>query len=322
MGTIGYHCSHEQFTPSELLGYVRRAEKAGFAAAMCSDHFHPWLAAQGQSGFAWSWLGAALQTTSLPMGVVNCPSQRYHPAIIAQAAATLSEMFPGRFWLALGTGQLLNEHITGDQWPPKNVRQQRLKECVGVMRALWAGETVTHEGHVRVHQATLYTRPTTRIQLVGAAVSAETAEWVGSWADALITVYKPTDELQQVIDAFRRGGGEEKPMYLQAQTSYAKTEEAARQAAYDQWRQCGLESSVLPELATPADFARETAELKPADFDSKVRISADLVQHAAWIQEYFQLGFEAVYLHQIGRDQERFIDELGESVLPSVTGMS
>ena len=320
MVTIGYHCSHEQFAPSRLLQYVRRAEAAGFTAAMCSDHFNPWLEDQGESGFAWSWLGAALATTSIPFGVVNAPGQRYHPAVIAQAVATLDELFPGRFWIALGTGQLLNEHITGADWPDKRIRQRRLLECVDVMSRLWAGETVTHNGLINVKDARLYTPPKQRIKSVGAAVSAETAKWVGSWADALITVFKPPKELKQVVDAFRRGGGEGKPMYLQAQTSYASTEDAARQAAFEQWRQCGLESSTLTELAAPADFERETSELVPADLDSKVQISADLKQHVAWIEEYFALGFEAVYLHQTGRDQERFIDAFGEHVLPAFAG--
>ncbi|MDY3558078.1 TIGR03885 family FMN-dependent LLM class oxidoreductase [Gemmata sp. JC673] len=322
MATIGYHCSHEQFAPSELLRYVRRAEQAGFRAAMCSDHFHPWSERQGQSGFAWSWLGAALQATALPFGTVNAPGQRYHPAVIAQAAATLAEMFPGRFWLALGTGQLLSEHVTGGKWPRKGTRQERLKECVTVMRALWAGETVTHDGLVTVTDAKLYTRPAQPPQVVGAAVSAETAEWVGSWADALITVFKPAEELKQVVEAFRRGGGAGKPMYLQAQTSYARTEDEAQQAAFDQWRQSGLDGDVLTELATPADFDRQAAGLKPEDLDTKVRISADLKRHAAWVAEYFSLGFEAVYIHQVGRDQERFIDAFGEHVLPALARRS
>jgi probable non-F420 flavinoid oxidoreductase len=322
MGIIGYHCSHEQFGPSELLHYARRAEAAGFTASMCSDHFHPWLEGQGQSGFAWSWLGAALASTSMSFGVVNAPGQRYHPAIVAQASATLAEMFSGRFWLALGTGQLLNEHITGHEWPDKSLRRERLRECVTVMKALWAGETVTHEGLITVKHAKLYSRPAQQLRIVGAAVSAESAQWVGSWADALITVFKPAKELRQVIDAFHRGGGEGKPMYLQAQTSYAKTEDTARQAAFDQWRQCGLESETLTELATPADFARKTSDLVPSDMDDKVRISADLKQHAAWIEEYFELGFDAVYLHQTGREQEQFIDAFGEHVLPAVTKRS
>src|SRR3954462_3616377 len=145
MVRIGFHASHELFPPRELLRMVEDAERAGFGAAMCSDHFHPWTERQGQSGFAWAWLGAALQATRLPFGVVCAPGQRYHPAIIAQAAATLAQMFPGRLWVALGTGQNLNEHINGGPWPPKPERQARLKEAVTVIRALWAGETVDHE---------------------------------------------------------------------------------------------------------------------------------------------------------------------------------
>ena len=138
MPVIGFHNSHEQIHPAELLTAVRHAEEVGFSAAMCSDHFAPWNLAQGHSGFAWSWLGAAMATTSLPFGVVNAPGQRYHPAIVAQAAATLGAMFPGRFWVALGSGEAVNEHITGQGWPRKDVRDARLRECVAIIRALLA----------------------------------------------------------------------------------------------------------------------------------------------------------------------------------------
>ena len=157
--TFGYHGSHEQHAPSKLLEYVRLAEQAGFTAAMCSDHFHPWIERQGQSGFTWSWLGAALQATRLTFGCVNAPGWRYHPAIIAQAVATLCEMYPERFWLAVGSGEALNEHITGERWPVKSERDERLIECVTVMRKLWAGETVTHHGRIVVEEAKLYTLP-------------------------------------------------------------------------------------------------------------------------------------------------------------------
>jgi probable non-F420 flavinoid oxidoreductase len=325
MATIGYHASHEQFAPSELLGFVRSAERAGFRAAMCSDHFHPWSDRQGQSGFAWSWLGAAMQATGLPFGVVNAPGQRYHPAIIAQAAATLAQMFPGRFWIALGSGQALNEHITGDRWPPKPERQARLKEAVGVIRALFAGEEVDHNpegtgGHIRVRRAKLYSRPEVPPRIIGAAVSAQTAEWVGSWADGLITVVKPPDELRRVVDAFRRGGGEGKPMLLQAQTCYAPDEAEARRAAYDQWRPNILDSAVLTELEMPEDFERESGGLTPDDLDGHIRISSDLGRHVAWLQEDIALGFEEIYVHQVGRDQGRFLDAFGERVLPALRG--
>src|SRR5215207_11052061 len=155
MPVIGFHNSHEQIHPAQLLTAVQRAEEVGFTAAMCSDHFAPWNLEQGQSGFAWSWLGAAMATTSLPFGVVNAPGDRYHPAIVAQAAATLAEMFPGRFWVALGSGQAINEHITGERWPSKVERNARLRECVDVIRALWVGQTVTHHGRIDVEEARL-----------------------------------------------------------------------------------------------------------------------------------------------------------------------
>src|SRR3954466_2561604 len=167
-GIIGFHASHELHPPGALLRHVRRAEQLGFRAAMCSDHLHPWTPGQGQSGFSFAWLGAALQATHLPVGTVCCPFGRYHPAVVAQAAATLAEMFPGRFWLAVGTGQALNESVTGEPWPDKPERRAALREAVDVIRALWAGETVTCRGRVRVEAASLYTRPAEPPRLFGA----------------------------------------------------------------------------------------------------------------------------------------------------------
>nr|BFE82789.1 hypothetical protein GCM10020093_053900 [Planobispora longispora] len=207
MATYGFHSSHEQIHPAALLKAVVRAEQAGFAAAMSSDHFSPWSARQGHSGFAWSWLGAALQATGLRFGVVNAPGQRYHPAIVAQAIGTLAAMFPGRFWAALGTGEASNEHITGEGWPRKPVRTARLRECVDVIRALLAGEEVSHDGLVTVDRARLWTRPETPPELVGAAVSVETARWCAEWADGLITVNAPIETLRRMIGAYRDAGG-------------------------------------------------------------------------------------------------------------------
>src|SRR6188768_395033 len=207
MTDYGIHASHEQIPPAELLAAVVAAERAGFEAAMCSDHFSPWSARQGQSGFAWSWLGAALQATSLSFGVVNAPGQRYHPAIIAQAIGTLGAMFPGRFWAALGSGEYSNEHITGEPWPRKQVREARLLECVGVIRDLLAGEEVTRDGLVTVDRARLWTRPDRAPALIGAAVSTRTAAWCAGWADGLVTVNAPEDKLREMIAAYRDAGG-------------------------------------------------------------------------------------------------------------------
>jgi probable non-F420 flavinoid oxidoreductase len=319
---IGYHASHEQAPPSALLQSVVAAEAAGFQAAMCSDHFAPWGSRQGHSGFAWSWLGAALQATKLELGVVNAPGQRYHPAVIAQAAATLSEMFPGRFWMALGSGEASNEHITGDRWPPKAERTARLGEAVAVIKALLAGETVSHAGLVTVDRARLWTLPERPPMLVGAAVGAATAAWVGGWADALITINQPHDRLRAVIDAFREGGGEGKPLYLQVHLSWADDEDTALAVAYDQWRTNVFEPSVAFELELPEQFEAAARFVTPQDVRSAVLVSADLGRHAGWLGEYAELGFDRLYLHEVGQGphQRRFIDAFGSKVIPALAG--
>ena len=316
--SIGFHASHEQFGPDRLLRLVQAAERAGFDAAMCSDHWAPFAPAQGESGFAWSWLGAALATTALPFGVVNAPGQRYHPTVIAQAAATLAVMFPDRFWLAIGSGQLINEHITGQRWPTKPERNERLRECADIIRSLWAGETVTHSGHVRVSEAKLWTRPPRPPLLVGAAVTAPTAGWVAQWADALITVSQPDEKMDEVVKAFRAGGGANKPMYLQVHLAYAPTDAEARAAAFDQWRQNTLGSDVSTALSHPEQIASAAKHVRPDDLDAAVRISSDLARHVDWIRRDLDRGFDAVFLHEVGLEQERFIDVFGREVLPRV----
>lgn len=315
---IGYQASHEQFKPSDLLKYAQRAEQAGFQSCNSSDHFHPWSHEQGESGFAWSWLGAAMQATNLTFSVVNAPGQRYHPAIIAQAAATLAEMFPNRFDIALGTGQHLNEHITGTVWPVKQDRNARLKECVDIIRALWAGETVTHHGFVTVEEATLFTRPATPPRILGAAITPETAEWVGGWADSLLTTARPPEELKKMVDAFHRGGGEGKPMNLKVEVSFANSEEEALQGAYDQWRSNIFTSSVLTELRTAKQLQEAAQVVKKEIMREHVLISTDLWQYQEWLQQYIDLGFTQLILHNVNLEQERFIDVFGEKVLPQL----
>jgi probable non-F420 flavinoid oxidoreductase len=313
---IGLHCSHEQIPPSRLLAHVREAEAAGFRAAMSSDHFSPWSERQGESGFAWAFLGAALQATELPFGVVNAPGQRYHPAIVAQAAATLCELFPGRLWVALGTGEASNEHITGERWPPKAKRQERLSECVQVMRALFAGEVVDHEGLVRVDRARLWTLPAESPALVGAAVSAETARWCGSWADGLVTINQPRETLERVIDAFREGGGEGRPIYLQVHVSWAASDEEALEIAHEQWRTNVFPPPLCWDLETVEQFDAAAQHVRPEDLRHAVLVSSDLGQHAAWLDELRRLGFEQIHLHHVGQDLSPFIEAFGEHVLP------
>lgn len=317
---VGYHASHEQFSPRDLIRHVQAAERAGFESGMCSDHFHPWSEAEGESGYAWSWLGAALQATELPFGVVTVPGgTRYHPAILAQAAATLNVMFPRRFWMACGSGERLNEHVTSERWPAKDERHARLREAVDIMRALWAGETVTHRGLITVDEAKLYTRPAEPPKIIGAALSPETAEWAGGWADGLITVVGEREGMRKIIDAFRKGGGEGKPLYLQAQLSFGKTDADALEAAWNQWRAAMFPSPVLAELKMPAMFDAAAEYVTREDVKGKMRISADPERHLEWLLGDAELGWEEINLHCVNRaEQERFIDVFGERVLPEL----
>jgi coenzyme F420-dependent glucose-6-phosphate dehydrogenase len=316
---LGYHASHEQFAPSDLLALAQRAASAGFRIGLNSDHFHPWTEHQGHSGFAWSWMGAALATTPFDsLGVVSAPGQRYHPAILAQALATLCEMFDGRAWVALGSGEALNEMITGDRWPAKQERHTRLRECVDIMRALFRGEEVTHRGLVAVEQARLYTRPSRPPLLAGAAVTPETARWVGEWADALITVSQPREQMARVVDAFRQGGGDRKPMFLKLQVSWAPTYAEAERAARIEWASNAVPSSILSDLRTPAQFAALAGVVGADALAGAVRISSELSQHLNWLHEDAQLGFDHVYVHNVGRNQAAFIDTFAESVLPKL----
>ena len=315
---VGYHASHEQHAPSELLRHVQRAERAGFQAAMCSDHFAPWSARQGHSGFAWSWLGAAMASTSLSFGVVNAPGQRYHPALVAQAAATLEEMFPGRFWVAVGSGENLNEHVTGEPWPVKADRDARLEECVGVMRALWAGGTVSRRGLVKVDRAKLWTRPARPPLLLAAALGPATAERAGAWADGLVTLAQRRDWMKEVIDAFRRGGGEGKPVFLQVKLCWAEDEEEALREAHDQWRTNVFPGHVSEDLAMPEDYDALGELVTPERMREAVRVSSDPEIHLKELREDARLGIDAVYLHHVGRDQAGFLETFGKRVLPAL----
>ncbi|MCX4473327.1 TIGR03885 family FMN-dependent LLM class oxidoreductase [Micromonospora sp. NBC_01655] len=317
MTAFGFHASHEQIHPAKLLEAVIHAERAGFGAAMSSDHFSPWSARQGQSGYAWSWLGAALQATSLPFGVVNAPGQRYHPAIIAQAIGTLGAMYPGRFWAALGTGEASNEHITGDGWPRKDVRSVRLRECVDVIRALLAGEEVSHDGLVTVDRARLWTRPEQPPALIGAAVSVATARWCAEWADGLITVNAPIDHLRQMIDAYRDAGGRG-PLHLQVHLSWSPDQAEAEALAYEQWRSNVFAPPVCWDLETAEHFDAVSAEVPLARVTSTVNVSADLGRHVGWLEEYLELGFDQIALHHVGQVQRAFIDAFGAEVLPKL----
>ena len=208
------------------------AENAGFQGIHSSDHFHPWSKRQGQSGFSFTWIGAAMQATKLPFSMVCAPGQRYHPAIVAQAIATIAEMFPRRINIELGSGEALNELITGDEWPDKSIRNQRLLESANIIRQLLHGEEVTFDGLVKVKKAKLYTIPENQPLLLCAALSEETSKWAGSWADGLLTTAGDLDDINKKISAFNENGGTGKPVYLQFAFSYARTKQKAASEAW------------------------------------------------------------------------------------------
>lgn len=318
---IGYHASHEQFSPADLARFVRAAEAANFGAVMSSDHLAPWSVRQGNSGFAWSWLGAAMQATALPFGSLAIPTDgRYHPALIAQAAATLCDLFPGRFrWIAAGSGEALNERPVGKGWPDKDERNLRLFEGVSMIRKLWRGETVSSTSFIKAENLKLWSLPSTLPKIYGAALSAETARWMGEWADGLITVRSSPEKTREIIAAFREGGGEGKPVILQFQLSWAAgTREQAVKDGWDQWRCCALDADQLADLATPEQFDEATAAVTLEAFDEGLCASTDAGDHIDWIRQYQAMGFSEIYLHNRGRNQLEFIDFFGREVLPAL----
>jgi len=316
---LGCHASHEQIAPSRLLSDVQHAERAGFEMAMCSDHFGPWSTRQGHSGYAWSWLGAALARTGLELGCVCAPGQRYHPAVVAQKIATLGEMFPGRFWTALGSGEASNEHITGERWPRKEVRTRRLEECVDVIQRLLDGEEVSHDGLVTVDRARLWDVPAVRPRLIGPAVSVASAGRVAAWADGLVTINQPVEVLRDIVSAYRDAGGRG-PLSLQVHLSWAPTREEADAIAFDQWRSNVFTEPVNWDTETPQAFDVLAEHVDMDAVRGAVEVSPDLSWHRDRLAELAAVGFDDLYLHFVGQEQAGFIDAFGTEVLPALRG--
>jgi probable non-F420 flavinoid oxidoreductase len=321
MSLIGYHASHEEMPPGDLLACVQRAAAAGFAAGMCSDHLAPWSNRQGHSGHSWAWLGAALARTDMSFGVVTSPVGRQHPAVVAQAGATLAQMFPGRFWMALGSGEALNEAVTGEPWPPKPARDARLDEAAGLIHRLLGGERITHEGRVRMQDARVYSLPDEPPPLLAAAASATTARRVAGWADGLITFNRPLDVLRQVVEAWREGGGEGKPVHLQVHVSFAESRRTALEVAHHYWGTNVFPPTVMWELSTPEQFEAAAEHVRPDDMTDAVVVSDDTDEITERLQQFAEAGFDDIYLHQVGRvpEQERFIDAVAADVLPAMS---
>jgi coenzyme F420-dependent glucose-6-phosphate dehydrogenase len=284
---------------------------------MCSDHLAPWTTRQGESGFALSWIAAALATTRFSIGMVNAPGQRYHPVIVAQAFATLEQMFPGRFWAALGSGEAMNEHVTGDEWPAKDVRTARLGECVDVMRRLWQGREVDHDGLVRAHRARVWSLPDVPPPLLATAVTPETAAWAATWAEGIATVAQAPEALTALLDAYTGAGGHG-PRVLQVHVSFAPTDAEAYALAHDQWRN-GLVSPPLAwDLEQPEDFDARTENPDEDELREAVLVAHDPLDLARRIADLVRLGFDRVYIHHVGRDQRGYLAAAGDSILPAL----
>jgi G6PDH family F420-dependent oxidoreductase len=313
---LGYALSSEEHRPLDLIRHARQAEGHGFTFALISDHFHPWIDRQGQSPFVWSVVGGiAAITDELRLGTgVTCPTIRIHPAIVAQAAATAADMMPGRFFLGVGTGENLNEHVLGARWPSASERLEMLEEAVEVMRLLWRGETCSFEGkHYRVEDARIYTLPSDPIDVVVAASGPEAAELAGRVGDGLVST-SPDPEL---VEAFREAGGTG-PVYGQLTVCWADTEEEARRTALEWWPNGGLEGPLSQELPLPAHFEEAAAMVTEEDIAEAVVCGPDAELHLEEIARFVDAGFDRVYVHQVGPDQEGFFEHYARDVLPAV----
>jgi G6PDH family F420-dependent oxidoreductase len=315
---IGYKLSSEEQRPNDLVRYAARAEEAGFTFALVSDHYHPWIDKQGQSPFVWCVIGGVAEATStLRLGTgVTCPTVRIHPAIIAQAAATAAAMMDGRFFLGVGTGENLNEHVVGQGWPETEVRQERLVEAIEVMRQLWQGGYQSHHGrHYTVENARLYTLPKTPPPIMIAVGGAKSAEFAGRLGDGMVGT-SPNKDTMKKFDA---AGGRGKPRYGELTVCWAKDEKSARRTAHQIWPTSAMGSSLSWELPLPKHF-EEVAELVTEDaVAEEIVCGPDPDKHLEAIREYADAGYDHVCVHQVGPDQEGFIRFYEREVLPQLT---
>lgn len=315
MVEIGYALSSEEHKPLKLVHNARRAEEVGFPFALISDHYHPWVNQQGESPFVWSTLGAIAQAThSLRIGTgVTCPIMRIHPAILAQSAATVAALMPGRFFFGVGTGENLNEHILGEKWPAFDIRAEMLEEAIEVIRLLWQGGSQSHYGkYYTVENARVYSLPDELPPIMIAASGEKAAALAGRIGDGLIT----TAAEEKVAEGFTSANKSKRPMYGQISVCCAADEKAAVQTVLEWWPNAGLSGELSQELPTPAHFEQATKPVREEDIVENVVCGNDPQKHLEAIQEYVDLGFEHVYVHQIGPDQDGFFEFYQKHILP------
>lgn len=314
---IGYTLSSEEQRPEDLVRYARRAEDAGFAFAVISDHFHPWVDRQGQSPFVWAVIGAVAEATEhLRLGTgVTCPTIRIHPAIIAQAAATAACLMPGRFFLGVGTGENLNEHVLGDRWPPAATRLDMLEEGIEIIRKLWRGGMQNHRGRFfTVENARIYSLPDQVPPILVAAAGEKATRLAATEGDGFIGV-APKKEM---IEKFESSGGRGKPKYGQIHVCWAEDEASARKTAHEWWPNAAIKGELGQELPLPRHFEQAAESVSEDDVAETVICGPDPERHIAGIKEYADAGYDHVWVHQIGPDQNGFFDFYSNQVLPKL----
>jgi coenzyme F420-dependent glucose-6-phosphate dehydrogenase len=317
MVALGYALSSEEHAPNDLVRYARRAEESGFTFALISDHYHPWIDHQGHSPFVWSVIGGIAHATQrLTLGTgVTCPTMRIHPAIVAQAAATSALMMPGRFFLGVGSGENLNEHILGNRWPAHDMRQAMLEEAIKIMRILWQGDPLTYRGvYYTVENARIYSLPDQPPPILMAASGPRAAEAAGRIADGLVTTTPDADLLKR----FEAAGGGGKPSYGQLTVCWAQDEALARRTAYEYWPTAAVKGELTQELPTPAHFEQAAKMVREEDVAQAIICGPDPERHIAAAKEFVDAGFEHVYVHQVGPDQEGFFRFYEREVLPKL----
>jgi len=314
---LGYALSSEEHSPEDLVRNARAAEQAGFRFGMISDHIHPWTDAQGHSAFVWTVLGSIAQTTGeLRIGTgVTCPLIRIHPAIVAHAAATVGCLMPGRFFLGVGTGENLNEHVLGAKWPAPDERLEMLEEAVEVMRLLWQGGYQTHRGkHYTVENLRIFDVPDGGVEVAVAAMQPQAAELAGRIGDALVNVAPK----EKIIDKFEKAGGEGKPKYGQITVCYAKSKDEAKQTAFEVWPNALVEGSASQELPLPSDFEQLVEDRDADELDGTLTLGPDPDEYLEQVKEYEKAGYTHVYFHQVGPDQDAFLAFAQNELFPKL----
>jgi coenzyme F420-dependent glucose-6-phosphate dehydrogenase len=314
---LGIALSSEENAPADLVRHARAAEEAGLGFGLISDHIHPWVEAQGHSGFVWSVLGAIAQSTDeFRIGTgVTCPLIRIHPAIVAHAAATVACLMPGRFFLGVGTGENLNEHVTGAKWPAPDERLEMLEEAIGVLRQLWKGDYQTHRGkHYSVENLRLFDLPEEPIEIAVAAMQPKAAELAGRVGDALVNVAPK----QEIVATFDNAGGKGKPKYGQVTVCCAKSKDEAKQTAFENWPNVLVEGSASQELPLPRDFEQLVEGRGADELEGTIPLGPDAEVYLEELEKYDQAGYTHICIHQIGSDQEGFLEFAKRELLPTL----